>query len=107
MKAAVAEVRFLRPEVVVDSDAMLAVKGGFGNLNVAGFFLAGQKVFRQRRALVGQGIFCRDDGQFPLFTALRDELLRGISSNHASAQDDDGSGFHCFGLAAALQRTLD
>jgi hypothetical protein len=43
MKAAAAEVHFLHPEVAVDSDSMLAVKGGIGNQNFAGFLLAGQK----------------------------------------------------------------
>ena len=85
MKAAPAEVHSHHPEVAVDSDAMLAVQGGIRNLNVACFFLAGQKALRQRRALVGQGIFCRDDGQSPLLTALGDELVRGITSNNASA----------------------
>ena len=84
MKAAAAKIHFLHPEVTVNSDAMLAVKGGIGDLNIAGFFLAGQEALRQRRALIGQGIFCRDDGQSPLLTALGDELVRGITSNNAS-----------------------
>jgi hypothetical protein len=107
MKAAAAKVHFLHSEVSVDSDAMLTVKGGIGNLNVAGFFLAGQKAFRQRRALIGQGIFCRDYRQPHFFTALSDELLRGITSNHAAAQDDDGKGLHYLGLETALQGALN
>ena len=85
---------------------MVAIKGGVRNLNVTGFFLAGQKTLRQRRTLIGKRIFCRDDCQLPFFAALGDELLGRVSGSHASAQDDDSKGLHVFGLESAFYGTL-
>jgi hypothetical protein len=85
---------------------MVAVKSGIRNLNVAGVFLAGQKALRQRRALIGQNIFRRDNGQPSLFAALGDELFRGITSHHAPARNSDGKCPHCFGLETVLRERL-
>src|ERR1035437_9696750 len=76
---------------------MLAVKGGVRNLNVAGFFHAGQKTLRQRRTLIRKRIFCRDDCQISLRAALGDELLGRLSSTQPPTQDDDWKIFHAVG----------
>ena len=79
---------FITGKITVNHDAMFAIKSRVGNLDVAGCFLDGQKTFRQRRALVGQSIFCGNDGQLPFFATLRDKLLCRVSGNHAPAHDD-------------------
>src|SRR6185295_16457886 len=99
METVAANVYFPHKEVSVNSNAMLVVKGCVRNLNVAGLLLPGQKTLRQRRALIGKDILCRDDCKIPFLAALCDEFLCGVSGNYSSAKDNDRKGLHgCIAL---------